>query len=104
MEKDKKLVITISLPDNMDNLKTAELIAVERLRQAKFSIVKTYLKNCYLKFDVQDVVTGDSYQSISKLIATSDVRLNWSEAIRVCQATEVNATKSIEFDWRSALA
>ena len=82
--------VTIDLPEEMDQMNTLEeLFAVENLRQIKFDLARAFLKTCVFKFVVDDIVTGDTYQSVSKLRAVTQNNDDLTNILRICDAYEV---------------
>jgi hypothetical protein len=97
-----KYKITLPLPD-LSNIASSNYIFIEQMRQAKFTAVKSILEGCYMKFACKDIITGDTYQSRSEIIAVSEKELNVNEIRIVITSFGFIMTKLNSNDWRDVI-
>lgn len=78
-----KLKVTIPYPEGTAlNKPLSVLLGLEQIRQGMFDVFADYCKSCYMKYTVEDVITGDSYQSRSALIITAkSANMNGAESL-----------------------
>jgi len=78
-----RLKVTIPFPKGKSEGKSLEvLLALEAVRQHMFDVFTKYSIDCYMKYTVDNDITGGTYQSRSSLILTPKVGLNNDEAVK----------------------
>lgn len=102
----KILEITIKLPEGIMKQDVSVLIQLEKIRQAQFAELRKYLEECYMKYEVAEIATGDSYQSTSILRAVPRAVQNPDEAIKTVTflGGEVRQLIANSDEWKNNLA